>query len=58
MNKVQLKADSTETSQNLNKECVKGRCVGHILRRARGLTESAALRVGDRDHVEKLITVL
>lgn len=38
--------------------CVKGRCVGHILRRARGLTESDTLPKGDRDHVEALITLL
>ena len=39
-------------------ECVKGRCVAHILRRARGLTESDALPGSDRDHVESLITLL
>lgn len=39
-------------------ECVKGRCVAHILRRARGLTESDTLSGSDRDHVESLITLL
>lgn len=39
-------------------ECVKGRCVAHILRRARGLTESDTLPKADRDHVENLITLL
>lgn len=39
-------------------ECVKGRCVAHILRRARGLTESDTLPKSDRDHVENLITLL
>jgi hypothetical protein len=39
-------------------ECVKGRCVAHILRRARGLTENDALPQSDRDHVESLITLL
>lgn len=39
-------------------ECVKGRCVGHILRRARGLTENDSLPKSDRDHVEALITLL
>jgi hypothetical protein len=39
-------------------ECVKGRCVAHILRRARGLTESDALPQSDREHVESLITLL
>jgi hypothetical protein len=38
--------------------CVKGRCVAHILRRARGLTESDDLPKSDRDHVESLITLL
>jgi hypothetical protein len=39
-------------------ECVKGRCVGHILRRARGLTEGSSLPKSDREHVETLITLL
>lgn len=39
-------------------ECVKGRCVAHILRRARGLTEDHSLPAADRDHVEALITLL
>ena len=39
-------------------ECIKGRCVGHILRRARGLTEDHSLPAADRDHVEALITLL
>ena len=39
-------------------DCVKGRCVGHILRRARGLTESDTLPKSDRDHVEALIALL
>lgn len=39
-------------------ECVKGRCVAHILRRARSLTETDTLSKSDRDHVENLITLL
>lgn len=39
-------------------ECVKGRCVAHILRRARGLTETDTLSKPDREHVENLITLL
>jgi hypothetical protein len=38
-------------------ECVKGRCVAHILRRARGLTEDQSLPAADRDHIEALITL-
>ena len=37
---------------------MKGRCVAHILRRARGLTEDHSLPAADRDHVEELITLL
>lgn len=39
-------------------QCVKGRCVGHILRRSRELTESDSLPKSDREHVESLITLL
>ncbi len=39
-------------------QCVKGRCVAHILRRSRELTESDSLPKSDRDHVESLITLL
>lgn len=39
-------------------ECVKGRCLGHILRRSRDLTQSGSLPPSDRDHVESLITLL
>ena len=38
--------------------CVKGRCVAHILRRSRELTESDSLPPSDREHVETLITLL
>lgn len=37
---------------------MKGRCLGHILRRSRDLTQSGSLPPSDRDHVESLITLL